>query len=469
MAPSEPATGHSPGQTLNGWKDIAAYLGKSVRSVQRWETELGLPVRRIKTPDGQIVYAVAAELEAWREQRGQPLDTDAEPDPTGAGPTMETDTSTTAPAPPVSSTFGLASRWFAGAALVTIAVIASVWLVQTSAPPTAVTFIVNGDRIEGIDARGQVVWSYRVGGEISPIAEIIPGVSDDPVFTHVGDLDGDGVNDVLVPIRHARAGGVAAVSDALLCFSVTGELKWRVAADQSLSFAGTRFDSPWTMTRLTVSDRGPRRIFVSYHHHTWWPAFVLEISASGAARLAYVQAGRIYALQYWSTPSGGMLAIGGANQEPREAMLVLVPDGATETFFSASTGPEFHCDHCGDGRPSKALLFDRNEFADAIPRQYPRVMNLQVIGADLKLFVLEGGTQLHPGSSFAMLTPAFEPASIEFFDGYWLAHREFERQGFLDHSAADCPERHRVRRIRSWTPHLGWTEQLLTPGSSHSR
>ena len=51
-------------RSLNGWKEIAAYLGKSVRSVQRWEATLGLPVRRINTPDGHIVYA---EIDVERE------------------------------------------------------------------------------------------------------------------------------------------------------------------------------------------------------------------------------------------------------------------------------------------------------------------------------------------------------------------------------------------------------------------
>jgi hypothetical protein len=31
---------------LSSWKDIANYLGKGVRTVQRWERERGLPVRR---------------------------------------------------------------------------------------------------------------------------------------------------------------------------------------------------------------------------------------------------------------------------------------------------------------------------------------------------------------------------------------------------------------------------------------
>lgn len=31
---------------LTSWRDIARYLGKGVRTVQRWEIESGLPVRR---------------------------------------------------------------------------------------------------------------------------------------------------------------------------------------------------------------------------------------------------------------------------------------------------------------------------------------------------------------------------------------------------------------------------------------
>jgi hypothetical protein len=52
-------------EILSGWKDIARHLGKGVRSVQRYERELGLPIRR---PSGKIrgsVIATKAELDAW--------------------------------------------------------------------------------------------------------------------------------------------------------------------------------------------------------------------------------------------------------------------------------------------------------------------------------------------------------------------------------------------------------------------
>ncbi len=50
---------------LTSWKQIATYLGKSVRTVQRWERELSLPVRRPMPSDPHIVIAVPEELDEW--------------------------------------------------------------------------------------------------------------------------------------------------------------------------------------------------------------------------------------------------------------------------------------------------------------------------------------------------------------------------------------------------------------------
>lgn len=50
---------------LNGWKDIAGYLGKGVRTVQRYEREFGLPVRRPAGKTRGSVVATQAELDGW--------------------------------------------------------------------------------------------------------------------------------------------------------------------------------------------------------------------------------------------------------------------------------------------------------------------------------------------------------------------------------------------------------------------
>lgn len=54
---------------LESWKEIAAYLNRSVTSVQRWEQEEGLPVHRLVHAKGGSVYALTHELDLWRNQR----------------------------------------------------------------------------------------------------------------------------------------------------------------------------------------------------------------------------------------------------------------------------------------------------------------------------------------------------------------------------------------------------------------
>jgi hypothetical protein len=65
-------------QTLTSWKDIAVYLDKSVRTVQRWENEAGLPVRRAGAASSKgPVFAIAEEIDAWVRTRPISLTSDA--------------------------------------------------------------------------------------------------------------------------------------------------------------------------------------------------------------------------------------------------------------------------------------------------------------------------------------------------------------------------------------------------------
>jgi len=52
-------------QILNGWKEISSYLKRSVRTVQRWEARLGLPVYRPALKDRSAVVAFSDELDGW--------------------------------------------------------------------------------------------------------------------------------------------------------------------------------------------------------------------------------------------------------------------------------------------------------------------------------------------------------------------------------------------------------------------
>src|SRR5579883_1516708 len=54
---------------LESWKEIAAYLGREVRTVQLWEKSEGLPIHRQQHARQGSVYAFKPELDAWRASR----------------------------------------------------------------------------------------------------------------------------------------------------------------------------------------------------------------------------------------------------------------------------------------------------------------------------------------------------------------------------------------------------------------
>ena len=71
---------------LDSWKEIASFLGRGIRTVQRWEREEGLPVHRLAHAQRGSVFADPKELSAWWESRQVKPDArpDAPPDSDGA-------------------------------------------------------------------------------------------------------------------------------------------------------------------------------------------------------------------------------------------------------------------------------------------------------------------------------------------------------------------------------------------------
>ena len=59
-----PGAAQTPNDRLDSWKEIAAYLNRTVRTVHRWEQSAGLPVYRHGGERGSV-YAYRSELDEW--------------------------------------------------------------------------------------------------------------------------------------------------------------------------------------------------------------------------------------------------------------------------------------------------------------------------------------------------------------------------------------------------------------------
>ena len=77
-ATSAPKASHSVSEDrLDSWKEIAVYLKREVRTVQRWEKTDGLPVHRLQVNKQGPVYAYKSELDSWFRGREPGLEAEA--------------------------------------------------------------------------------------------------------------------------------------------------------------------------------------------------------------------------------------------------------------------------------------------------------------------------------------------------------------------------------------------------------
>jgi hypothetical protein len=67
------SNGNALGETLESWKQIAAHLHRSERTVRRWEASEGLPVHRREHHKQDTVFAYAQEIERWSQRRTRKL------------------------------------------------------------------------------------------------------------------------------------------------------------------------------------------------------------------------------------------------------------------------------------------------------------------------------------------------------------------------------------------------------------
>jgi len=65
---------------LESWGEIASYLRREIRTVQRWEKTLGLPIHRLQVGKQSSVYAYPSELDKWYLEREPVIKEDEPPE-----------------------------------------------------------------------------------------------------------------------------------------------------------------------------------------------------------------------------------------------------------------------------------------------------------------------------------------------------------------------------------------------------
>ncbi len=417
---------------IHGWKAIGVVLGRSARTVQRWEQELGLPVHRIKSADGQAVYARKSELESWRainDQAGQPSEGD-HADNARQG----------------TSWFRKRWRYAAGVIVVVGTSLAAFSIANRPEGRPAVSVRFENGTIYGESASSDRVWSKPIERHLRPAGVVQPHPF---VITDIDDDNQDEFMIGLSPDLKFAANQAERPPSQLHCLRADGSVCWSVKLDLTIACGGYSFGPPWQLSAYAAAGpRGARRIWAAFVHHTWWPSVVVEIDPAGKDQPIYFQGGWVTALAQWSVGDSTYLVAGGVLNALHQASVAFVPITALPAA-TPDIRQTYRCDTLPIATPHRVIALPSFDVHTA-GAPHPFVGRMSGLGPRLKI-------------SYGVFDPIVAEVSDDFTlvsiaqsDVYWSTHTDREREGLLDHSAQDCPERGAQKAFKYWSGQTGW-------------
>jgi hypothetical protein len=301
-----------PRRQLNSWKEIAASLGVSIRTAQKWEAEFGLPVKRSPGDKGRV-SADPAELESWQAAtvgRRRPWN----------------DVAYLRPYALLMTLLALGLLGFEAARRVGE---------HRPAPPALAHLEQNFLMVE--DAHGRELWRKAFPSVLAAEA-YAERTSRGDRWSWFGNLDRDpGVETVFVyhPSIHDPAG------DSLICFSERGKEKWRFSVGRSIADRSGPYSRNYRISSFLVAKVRPDdapQILVSSHHVSGHPNQFVVLGHDGRLLGEYWHSGRLPELNVADLDGDGRpeILLAGTDAGYRQATLVALD---SERVFGAAVEP----------------------------------------------------------------------------------------------------------------------------------
>jgi hypothetical protein len=449
-----PAADVAGRRTLTGWKEIATHFDKGVRTVQRWEEELSLPVRRIKTGRGDTVYAFVDELEAWRDGHVD--------DGLGSGPAGDTSPKAShaegSGAPRATTrrygAFVLAAMGMLGLVLAT-ASRSSFRLGRTTdqgestgeRPAAAVaqpaSWTLDVDTLRVFDAAGRFLWAFRFEGPPAAGWEG-GGPARHPPRIRIEDLDGDGNREVVlafIPAEPRFSGST------LWCFDHRGRARFTHRPGKSVRFGDRTYSPPWEILDVFFSlDRPERRmLFVTWTHVQSgdFPCLLEKLSPDGAVESEFWSAGFISSVTNGAMGGRPSIFVGAANNESGGTSLAVFDADSVRGAAPATTSDKT-CRDCPPGWPRTFIVFPRLEFKRLVGG-FPFVTQVrQQSTGELRVFIDQSYEPEWPATQADVhydLDAGFVPNKAEVGDRYLASHERLRAEGVLDHQFGESDAR----------------------------
>jgi hypothetical protein len=434
---------------LNGWKEIAAHLGKSVRTVQRWERDYGLPVHRLGREGGEIIWVDAFELDAWiiTQSAREASASDNKAPQAVAPPSVTLSAHVNVPeamsgAAPL---FAARRQWPAVLVLGLVIVVAfagQFWWRGAGVGADATDWRIEGGSLVGLTSQGIQAWKRDVSVRLDPASftRTVAGQSGSGLVMH--DVDGDGRREILL----AASNGERLPDASFHVLRPDGTDRFPpIRPMSSITFGSTKYHGPWAPHHafVTTADNGEVRIHASFIHVNEFPTLLLTLDPAGRVISEYWSNGYVESVNAGSRNGKRVWLVGATNNDTKGASLAVfdtVPHGSAPAAQAA-----YVCRDCGPGGPVSFLVMPRRCIAPALGPNDQATATLVYMDSGGQVFVhvsegpnnLEGKPRSEVIYSF---DPALSPTGVFVASGLLIAHRDLEKAGVVDHAWSQAEE-----------------------------
>ena len=325
---------------LSSWKEIAAYLGVSIRTAQEWERTRNLPVHRLPGPRGRVAVSVE-ELHRWQHP--------ADPAPVAVEDLPVPDEPAPEPAPELAPAGRRPGRWWLVAAgllaVVLLLVAVAVWRLMPGDPSS---YQIVGNRFVVFDDRGRECWHKDFPSLAASNYALWQ-------LVWIGDLDG--ARNVVFAVTPEKPDGAS----VLICYAANGAERWRFSPGRAVRTRSEHFQASFNVHHVTAGPfgrDGHTRILVNNQHYLYYPCQLALLDTHGQMVREYWHSGH---LRYLLVADGGRrVMLAGVNNAAKSATLVTL-DPDTMDGASREEDADYQLLGFKQGTELRRLVFPRSD------------------------------------------------------------------------------------------------------------
>ncbi len=421
---------------LNSWKEISKYLGLEVRTAQRWEKELGLPIFRIKKFSKTYVYAYSDELDKWMAK------------------SLKRKTN---PNRKKLKKHKLLMAAFLPT-LATLTIIFFLLFLPGLKNPRLSSFKIDGSRLLIFNNHGKKLWSYDFNLPLNPkeyknLPQKQVFHSNEKVNILFADIDKDKQPDVIFAAQTKDNS-----REAVFCFNSQGKLQWSYPAGKELKRGPYKYSADYDLGFLRLVDLnndGYLETVITANHKIFFPGWMAVLDHHGILQGEYWNTGHLLCLEFKDFDNDGLkeIMIGGLNNNYNKACFLILDPRKINGSSPHIKNSLYDCDEFLPANEKYYVLIPQDQVGKKLNNMYEVIYSIDL---------LESGKFLIR-TTFSQVLYEFDyklrPTYLHLSDDFISRFNKLKKEGKINIPLTSFPKNKLLSEILYWDG----TEWTKTP------